>query len=84
LGHFPFVLSVWSIAYSSFMMRWQKRLREVQPKMLVVWGKYDPSFTVAGATAHADDVRRIFWLMTFLQNDAPIKQPRIRKMLRAD
>jgi pimeloyl-ACP methyl ester carboxylesterase len=24
--------------------------------MLVAWGKYDPSFTVAGATAYADDV----------------------------
>jgi pimeloyl-ACP methyl ester carboxylesterase len=24
--------------------------------MLVVWGKYDPSFTVAGATAYAGDV----------------------------
>jgi len=24
--------------------------------MLVVWSKYDPSFTVAGATAYADDV----------------------------
>lgn len=36
--------------------RWQKWLREVQPPMLVVWGKYDPSFTVAGATAYADDV----------------------------
>jgi pimeloyl-ACP methyl ester carboxylesterase len=36
--------------------RWQKWLREVQPKMLVVWGKYDPSFTIAGATAYADDV----------------------------
>jgi len=36
--------------------RWQKWLREVQPKMLVVWGKYDSSFSVAGATAYADDV----------------------------
>jgi pimeloyl-ACP methyl ester carboxylesterase len=36
--------------------RWQKWLREVQPPMLVVWGKYDPSFTFAGATAYADDV----------------------------
>jgi pimeloyl-ACP methyl ester carboxylesterase len=36
--------------------RWQKWLREVQPPMLVVWGKYDPSFTVAGATAYAEDV----------------------------
>jgi pimeloyl-ACP methyl ester carboxylesterase len=36
--------------------RWQNWLREAQPPMLVVWGKYDPSFTVAGATAYADDV----------------------------
>jgi len=36
--------------------RWQKWLREVQPPVLVVWGKYDPSFTVAGATAYVDDV----------------------------
>jgi pimeloyl-ACP methyl ester carboxylesterase len=35
---------------------WQKWLREVRPPMLVVWGKYDASFTVAGATAYADDV----------------------------
>jgi pimeloyl-ACP methyl ester carboxylesterase len=35
---------------------WQKWLRETQPPTLVVWGKYDPSFTVAGATAYADDV----------------------------
>lgn len=36
--------------------RWQQWLRQAQPPMLVVWGKYDPSFTVAGATAYADDV----------------------------
>jgi pimeloyl-ACP methyl ester carboxylesterase len=35
---------------------WQRWLREMQPPTLVVWGKYDPSFTVAGATAYADDV----------------------------
>jgi pimeloyl-ACP methyl ester carboxylesterase len=35
---------------------WQKWLREVQPPTLVVWGKYDPSFTVAGATGYRDDV----------------------------
>lgn len=35
---------------------WQRWLRETQPKTLVVWGKYDPSFTVAGATAYAADV----------------------------
>ena len=35
---------------------WQKWLREVQPPTLVVWGKYDPSFTVAGATAYGYDV----------------------------
>ena len=31
--------------------RWQSWLRKVQPPTLVVWGKYDPSFAVAGATA---------------------------------
>jgi pimeloyl-ACP methyl ester carboxylesterase len=36
--------------------RWQNWLRQVQPPTLVVWGKYDPSFTVAGATAYAGDV----------------------------
>jgi pimeloyl-ACP methyl ester carboxylesterase len=35
---------------------WQKWLREVRPPTLVVWGKYDASFTVAGATAYAGDV----------------------------
>jgi pimeloyl-ACP methyl ester carboxylesterase len=36
--------------------RWQNWLHAVQPPTLVVWGKYDPSFTVAGATAYAGDV----------------------------
>lgn len=36
--------------------QWQKWLREGQPPMLMVWGKYDPSFAVAGATAYAGDV----------------------------
>jgi pimeloyl-ACP methyl ester carboxylesterase len=36
--------------------RWQNWLRKLQPPTLVVWGKYDPSFTVAGATAYAGDV----------------------------
>ena len=35
---------------------WQQWLRERQPPTLVVWGKYDPSFTVAGGRAYADDV----------------------------
>ena len=35
---------------------WQTWLRERRPPTLVVWGKYDPSFTVAGATAYAADV----------------------------
>jgi pimeloyl-ACP methyl ester carboxylesterase len=36
--------------------RFQQYLKEHQPPTLVVWGKYDPSFTVAGAKAYADDV----------------------------
>lgn len=35
---------------------WQAWLREHRPPMLVVWGRYDPSFTVAGATAYKRDV----------------------------
>ena len=35
---------------------WQKWLREHQPPLLVLWGRYDPSFTVAGAEAYRKDV----------------------------
>lgn len=35
---------------------WQAWLRAHRPQMLVVWGRYDPSFTVAGANAYARDV----------------------------
>jgi pimeloyl-ACP methyl ester carboxylesterase len=35
---------------------WQTWLRERRPPTLVVWGKYDPSFNLAGATAYAGDV----------------------------
>ena len=35
---------------------WQKWLREHQPPILVLWGRYDPSFTLAGAEAYKKDV----------------------------
>jgi pimeloyl-ACP methyl ester carboxylesterase len=35
---------------------WQAYLRQRRPPTLVVWGKYDPSFAVAGAAAYAADV----------------------------
>ncbi|HLG81906.1 MAG TPA: alpha/beta hydrolase [Bradyrhizobium sp.] len=35
---------------------WHHWLRTTQPPTLVVWGRYDPSFTIAGATAYRDDV----------------------------
>ena len=35
---------------------WQKWLRDHQPPMLVLWGRYDPSFVVAGAEAYREDV----------------------------
>ena len=35
---------------------WQKWLRDHQPPMLVLWGRYDPSFVVAGAEAYHKDV----------------------------
>ncbi|MEY2602460.1 MAG: hypothetical protein QOH31_218 [Verrucomicrobiota bacterium] len=36
--------------------KWQAYLREHQPRTLVVWGKYDPSFTVAGALAYGKEL----------------------------
>lgn len=30
---------------------------EIQPPLLVIWGKYDPSFTVEGAWAYQQDVK---------------------------
>ncbi len=36
--------------------RWQAYLREHRPPTLVLWGKHDPSFTVAGAMAFGEDV----------------------------
>jgi len=35
---------------------WQKWLRDHQPSLLVLWGKFDSSFTVAGAQAYQRDV----------------------------
>jgi pimeloyl-ACP methyl ester carboxylesterase len=35
---------------------WQKWLRDHKPRLLVIWGKYDPSFTEAGAQAYKKDV----------------------------
>ena len=35
---------------------WQKWLRDNQPPLLVIWGKYDASFTVAGAQGYRRDV----------------------------
>jgi pimeloyl-ACP methyl ester carboxylesterase len=37
---------------------WQAYLRKHQPPTLVLWGKYDTSFTVDGATAYGRDVTK--------------------------
>ena len=36
--------------------RWQAWLRERKPPMLILWGRYDPSFIVPGAHAYKRDV----------------------------
>jgi pimeloyl-ACP methyl ester carboxylesterase len=36
--------------------RWQAYLRAHLPPTLVLWGKYDPSFTIAGGSAYGRDV----------------------------
>jgi pimeloyl-ACP methyl ester carboxylesterase len=35
---------------------WQQWLRDHQPPLLVLWGRYDPSFTIAGAEAYRREV----------------------------
>jgi pimeloyl-ACP methyl ester carboxylesterase len=35
--------------------KWQQWLRDRQPPLLVLWGRYDPSFTVAGANSYQKD-----------------------------
>lgn len=36
---------------------WQAWLRSRQPRLLVIWGKYDPSFQVSEAAAYKRDVK---------------------------
>lgn len=36
--------------------KWQSYLKTYHPPLLVAWGKYDPSFTVAGAWAYRQEV----------------------------
>jgi pimeloyl-ACP methyl ester carboxylesterase len=36
---------------------WQAWLRQTQPRLLVLWGKYDPSFELSEAEAYHADVR---------------------------
>ena len=35
---------------------WQQWLRDHQPRLLVLWGRYDPSFTIAGAHGYKKHV----------------------------
>jgi pimeloyl-ACP methyl ester carboxylesterase len=39
--------------------KWQAWMRQHKPPMLVVWGKYDPSFAVAGADAYKRDIPKV-------------------------
>jgi pimeloyl-ACP methyl ester carboxylesterase len=36
--------------------RWQAWMREAQPRLLVIWGKYDPSFNLSEPEAYRRDV----------------------------
>jgi hypothetical protein len=38
--------------------KWQQWLRDHQPPLLVLWGRYNTSFSVAGAEAYGRDDRR--------------------------
>jgi pimeloyl-ACP methyl ester carboxylesterase len=36
--------------------KWQEWMKKHQPNMLIIWGKYDPSFTIKGAWKYKEDV----------------------------
>ena len=36
--------------------KWQAWMRERQPRLLVIWGKYDPSFDISEPEAYRQDV----------------------------
>ena len=38
--------------------KWQAWMRETQPRLLVIWGKYDPSFDISEPEAYRRDVPR--------------------------
>jgi pimeloyl-ACP methyl ester carboxylesterase len=66
---------------------WHAYFREYQPRMLIVWGKNDPFFTVAGATAYQRDLPKaeLHLIDTghfALENSLDVISERIREFLR--
>ncbi|MFZ4508311.1 MAG: alpha/beta fold hydrolase [Fimbriimonas sp.] len=41
--------------------QWQAYFRKYQPRTLIVWGKGDPFFTVAGSKAYARDLKHVVY-----------------------
>jgi pimeloyl-ACP methyl ester carboxylesterase len=60
---------------------WQAWLQQWKPPLLVVWGRYDPSFEVAGAAAYQRDVPRAELVLLdaghFALDEAPDKVARL-------
>jgi pimeloyl-ACP methyl ester carboxylesterase len=66
---------------------WHAYFRKYQPRMLIVWGKNDPFFTVAGATAYQRDLPKaeLHLIDTghfALENSLDVIAERIREFLR--
>ncbi len=66
--------------------RWHEYFRSKQPKMLIVWGKNDPFFTVEGAQAYLRDIPQaeLHFLDTghfALEDSCDFIAPRIREFL---
>jgi pimeloyl-ACP methyl ester carboxylesterase len=36
--------------------KWQSWMRETKPRLLVIWGKHDPSFDISEPESYRDDV----------------------------
>jgi pimeloyl-ACP methyl ester carboxylesterase len=68
--------------------KWQAWLRERQPRLLVLWGKYDPSFQIAEAAAYGRDVKQAQVYVRdaghfALDTDADFMAQKIREFLAA-
>ena len=60
---------------------WQAYLRQRQPPTLVLWGKYDPSFALAGAAAYAADAPAVTAAPHAPRAPLDLRVPKLRQVM---